>query len=434
MPFHPDQLLKQLQAIVPIGTREFCVGFSGGLDSTVLLHALVEIQAQAEFSVRAINVNHGLHPDAPLWANHCAAVCGRLGIPFDSFPVSVESRGEGIEAAARQARYGVFKSEVRTGEVLLTAHHADDQLETLLLALARGSGVRGLASMPALQPFGRGFHARPLMDVDRESLRSWATAQRLEWIEDASNQDSSFDRNYLRLVVVPTLRNRWPAIAHAGARSAQHLGEAAGLLDGLAEHDCNDVVVKGCVHVRKLESLPSARRRNVLRLWLRQNGARAPSTGKLASIEHDVLHAASDRTPCIECDSVVVRRHRELLYCTKSMPRVPANELTWNPMEPLGLPELGVLVARFDGPLTASEQWTVRFREGGESIAMRTHHQKLKHLLQEQNVLPWWRGSVPLIYQAEELIAVGDLWAHPHSRFVIRWLDRPDLLARAVAD
>ena len=116
------------------------------------------------------------------------------------------------------------------------------------------------------------------------------------------------------------------------------------------------------------------------------------------------------------------------------MPRIPANELTWNPLEPLGLSELGVLVASFDQRPTASEQWTVRFREGGESIAVRSHHQKLKHLLQEQNVLPWWRGSVPLIYQAEELIAVGDLWAHPHSRFVIRWLDRPDLLARAAAD
>src|SRR4051812_23732668 len=237
MPFHPYQLLKQLHATLPGGTREVCVGFSGGLDSTVLLRALAEIQTEAGISVRAIHVNHGLHPDAALWTSHCATVCTRLGISFDTFTVSVEPVGDGIEAAARQARYSVLKSEVRSGEVLLTAHHADDQLETLLLALARGSGVRGLASMPAIQTFGQGLHARPLLDVSRESLRAWAATQCVEWIEDASNQNQSFDRNYLRLVVVPTLRNRWPSIAHAGSRSARHLGEATSLLDELAEQD-----------------------------------------------------------------------------------------------------------------------------------------------------------------------------------------------------
>jgi tRNA(Ile)-lysidine synthase len=434
MSFHPHRLRKQLLDWLPDTAREICVAFSGGLDSTVLLHALAEIRADCGFSLRAIHVNHGLHPSAPLWAAHCATVCDRLRIEFKHATVAVEVAGEGLEAAARQARYGVFKSELRAGEVLLTAHHADDQLETLLLALARGSGVRGLASMPAIQIFESGFHARPLLDISRESLRTWAVMQGVQWIEDASNQNQSFDRNYLRLAVVPTLRNRWPSIAHAAARSARHLGEATSLLDELAEQDLTGVQLNDCVHVRKLAELASARRRNVLRVWLRRHGARAPSASKLASIEHDVLHAAYDRTPCMECDGVYVRRHRDLLYCTKSMPRIPQSELTWDPLEPLGLAELGALVADFDERPGQLASWTVRFREGGESIVVRTHHQKLKHLLQERNVLPWWRGSVPLIYEAEELIAVGDLWAHPRARFAIRWQDRPDLLARTKRD
>lgn len=434
MSFHPRYLLKQLREILPPDTRELCVGFSGGLDSTVLLHALGEIRPEIGLAVRAIHIDHGLHPESPRWAAHGAKVCDRLGIAYQVLTVSVQTTGEGTEAAARQARYNAFKSELNAGAVLLTAHHADDQLETVLLALARGAGVRGLASMPAIQSFGSGFLARPFLDVNREALRTWALAQHLEWIEDASNQNQSFDRNYLRAVVVPSLRNRWPAIAHAAARSAQHLGEATELLDELATHDLAELSVNSCVHVRKLEALSGARRRNVLRVWLRNHGARAPSTGKLASIEHDILHAAYDRTPCIECDGVFARRHRDLLYCTKSIPRAPENELTWDPLQPLALSELGALVAHFDERPRASDRWTVRFREGGESVAARTHHQKLKHLLQEQNVLPWWRSAIPLIYRAEELIAVGDLWAHPDARFVIRWHDRPDLLARRAPD
>jgi tRNA(Ile)-lysidine synthase len=378
-------------------------------------------------------VNHGLQADAASWASRCEQLCDQLGIPLHSFSVSVQPSGEGVEAAARDARYNLFRSELREREVLLTAHHADDQLETLLLALVRGSGVRGLASMPFVQRLGRGFHCRPLLDVDREALHAWARAQGLQWIEDRSNQNPSFDRNYLRLAVVPALRRRWPAIAHAAARTAQHLGEATELLDELAARDLAEVGLDRCLHVRKFERLSSARRRNVLRAWLRQHGARAPSARKLAAIEHDVLHAAFDRTPCIECDGVSIRRHRDLLYCTRPMPQIPQHDLTWNPQQPLHLAELGALVAHMDSP-RANRLWIVRFREGGEAVPVGAHHRKLKHLLQQQNVLPWWRSAVPLVYDADELIAVGDLWVHPGAQLLIRWEDRPDLLARSTED
>ncbi|HEU4603097.1 MAG TPA: tRNA lysidine(34) synthetase TilS [Steroidobacteraceae bacterium] len=433
MRFLAPYLLKQLRSILPSDTRELCVGFSGGLDSTVLLCALAEIRSESDLSVRAIHVNHGLQADAASWAARCEQLCDRLGIPLGLFSVSVQPSGEGVEAAARNARYNLFRSQLREREVLLTAHHADDQLETLLLALVRGSGVRGLASMPFLQPLGRGFHCRPLLEVDREALYAWARAQCLEWVEDVSNQNPSFDRNYLRHAVVPALRRRWPAIAQAAARTAQHLGEAAVLLDELAARDLGDVSVDRCLHVRRLEDLASARRRNVLRAWLRQYGARAPSARKLAAIEHDILHAAFDRTPCIECDGVSIRRHRDLLYCTRPMPPVPKHDLAWNPQQPLHLAELGALVAHLDSP-SANRQWVVRFREGGEAVPVGAHHQKLKHLLQQQKVLPWWRSAVPLIYEADELLAVGDLWVHPGAQVLIRWEDRPDLVARSTED
>jgi tRNA(Ile)-lysidine synthase len=313
-------------------------------------------------------------------------------------------------------------------EVLLTAHHADDQLETVLLGLARGAGVRGLAAMPALRRFGAGFHARALLDVDRESLHAWARAQSLAWVEDASNQNEQFDRNYLRQTVVPLLRARWPSIANAAARSAQHLGEAASLLDDLAEEDLREVAVERCLDVSKLAELTSVRRRNVLRCWLREHGVRAPSTRKLASIEHDILQAAYDRTPAIECDGLTIRRHRNLLYCTPPLPDAPAESLTWSPEIPLTLPGLGRLIVRNPG---GERAWVVRFREGGETIARNEHHQQLKKFLQELDVLPWWRGRVPLIYENDELIAVGDLWSRDEAKIAIHWEDRPDLLARS---
>jgi tRNA(Ile)-lysidine synthase len=314
-------------------------------------------------------------------------------------------------------------------EVLLTAHHADDQLETVLLNLVRGAGVRGLAAMPVLQRFGRGLHARPLLDLDREALHAWARAQSLAWIEDASNANERFDRNYLRQTVVPLLRARWPSIAHAAARSARHLGEAAKLLDAVAEEDLRTVAADQCLDLSKLESLTSIRRRNVLRSWLRHHGARAPSTRKLASIEHDILHAAYDRTPAIECDGLTIRRHRARLYCTPPLPAVPAESLTWSPEIPLELPGLGRLIATRHE--RGDRTWIVRFREGGETLARNAHHQRLKKLLQELDVLPWWRGLLPLIYENDELLAVGDLWSRADARVAIQWENRPGLLARS---
>lgn len=399
----------------PAASGDVLVAFSGGLDSTVLLHAL----AEAGCRLRAVHVNHQLHPDAGRWLSHCERAARELGVEFASAIVHVPSDpDEGVESAARRVRYEALRTLLRADEALLTAHHADDQLETVLLALLRGSGVDGLAAMPRCQRFGSGWHVRPLLGFTRDELSTWARERKLGWLDDPSNDSARFDRNYLRAEVVPRLRERWPSAAHAAVRAAGHLGEAARLLDDLAASDLRRAAVGACLSVAALESLEPARRRSLLRYWLHSRGARPPSTRKLAALEHDMLVADDDRTPCVDWDEVEVRRHRGLLYC---MPRVPHRlryDEEWSWKTPLTLaPGSGLLRAeivhgRGLARTKLPETLTLGERGGGEWLRLpgHRHRRQLKKLLQEANVLPWWRDRLPLLFAGDTLVAVADLW------------------------
>jgi tRNA(Ile)-lysidine synthase len=419
--FSPSALIACVESLVPRTSAELCVAYSGGLDSTVLLQALARaIVDRPNYRMRAAHVDHQLHPDSASWREQCGRVAQSLQIEFVPLVVDVAAdRESSPEAAARDARYAALRQILRPNEVLLTAHHADDQLETMLLALMRGAGLRGLSGVPSVQIFGGGWLARPLLDFARAELEAWARAEKLQWLEDPSNDNTTFDRNFLRHRVLPALRERWPAVAHSATRSTAHLREAGRLLDVLAAADLESVVVGSCLSMPQLASLAPARRRNVLRHWIRQQGLRAPSTRKLATIERDLLIAREDRLPCVEWDGAEVRRHRGLLYCMRQHPPFqPADTLTWNVSQVLELPaQLGRLRVQRDalGGLAAAklpESLQIRFREGGEELqpAGDAHHRKLKKLLQDAGVLPWWRDRVPLIYAADRLVAVGDLW------------------------
>lgn len=443
--FSASALQSQLESTLPPdASGRLCIALSGGLDSMVLLHALAELQGR--YQLRVVHVDHGLHVDSAQWADGCAKTAQSLGVHFTMAKVTVPRNSRrGLEAAARAERYAALKAALQAREVLLTAQHADDQLETVLLALVRGAGVNGLSGMPACQAFGSGWHVRPLLPFTRAQLEAWAMQHKLGWVEDPSNADSRLNRNYLRHEVIPALRRRWPDVANSVVRSASHLGEAQGLLGAVASVELQQAAAGSCLKVEVLSQLDGARRRNVLRYWLRSLGARAPSTHKLAALEHDMLHAQDDRVPCVAWEGFEVRRHRGLLYGNAPLlPFEPDAALAWDLRGPFTLPAgLGVLHAestRGTGLALSktAEALRIGFRRGGETLQLagHAHRRDLKKLLQEEGILPWWRDRVPLLFVGRKVAAVGDLWVSEQfaargdeSGVRIAWEARPAIHA-----
>jgi tRNA(Ile)-lysidine synthase len=406
---------------LPAVTR-YWVAYSGGCDSHVLLHAAAQLRAlDATRLFQVVHVDHGLQPASAEWARHCAAVCEELALPFTLLQVDARGNaGESPEAAARHARYRALAGLMQAGDCLLTAHHQDDQAETLLLQLLRGGGPHGLAAMPALNPFAAGMHARPLLSFSRRELRDYAQRRALQWIDDPSNADSGFDRNFLRNSVMPVLHERWPAVARVLARGAGHQAEAAQLLDELAAEDLRRCdAVEHSLRLSALLTLDAARQRNVLRYWLKGLGFKLPDTVRLAQVQHELLHAAPDRSPEVGWEGVVVRRYRDRVYALAPQGSMDGGEvIAWDLAQPLALPDGGDLLAvsstgqGIKRALCRQQLVTVRYRQGGEEcqIAPRAVTRPLKKLLQEAGVPPWERERIPLIYIGEQLAAVAGYW------------------------
>ena len=410
-----DTLLERLHAFPP--ARHYRVAYSGGCDSHVLLHALAAIRDRLPAStISALHVNHGLTEEADQWAAHCERVAAGLGVACQVVEVdAMGEAGESPEAAARQARYHVFEQVLEDGEGLLLAHHEEDQAETLLLQLFRGAGVRGLAAMPPHTAFGRGWLGRPLLGVSRQTLREHARAAGLRWIEDPANRSVDFDRNFLRHRIFPELRSRWPALARTLARAARHQAAAGRLLDGLAAADRAAAAGSrgGCLSIRSLRGLDRDRRDNLLRYWIREQGAPLPSSVQLRRIHDEVLPAREDAQPRVGWGGFAVRRYRDDLYLLKE-PLAESETQAWDLREDLRLADgrrLRVTRQRGAGlaaALLGREDITVRFRRGGEVCrpAGRGRTRRLKSLWQEWGVPPWERGRVPLIYAGGELAQV----------------------------
>lgn len=424
--FSPAALWSRLDA--PTGTaggRHWCVALSGGLDSTVLLEAMCSLRDRFPAGgLRAIHVHHGLHVEADEWVRHCEARCARLGVPLTVLRVHARAgRGESPEARAREARYEALAAALSPGEVLLTAHHADDQLETVLIQLLRGAGVAGLAAMPAEAGFGPGWHHRPLRDFTRVALRDWAVAQAMEgWVEDPANEALHYARNHLRSEVLPAVRAHWPAAAVTVSRSARHCAEAAELLDELAATDAVVCMVEeGALHMPALARLSPARCRNLLRWQSRQLGLPVPDERRLATLLHQLFGAAGDRQPQLRWPGVVAWRHADRLWLIpQDALQVPLDALTWpDPRQPLALgPGLGTLAleASDTGGLRPealeAAPWRVTSRRGGERMRLpgRRGRRALKRLLQEAAVPPWVRSRMPLVEIGGQLAAAGEFW------------------------
>ena len=420
------------------------VGFSGGVDSTALLAALARHRPPA-LQLRALHVNHGLHPDAGEWSRHCRKMGRDLNVPLRVVKVSVQHpTGASLEEAAREARYTALAKALTAGEVLLTAHHLDDQLETVLLQLFRGAGVRGLAAMPEKAPFASGWLVRPLLHHARSELEKWVRTEGLTWIDDATNSDERLDRNNLRKNILPLIRERWPGVALAVSRSARHAAEAQRLLDALALADVERAAIGSDLSVKVLRRLPPDRRRNALRFWIARSCARVPDSRRLEELAGPLIDARPDAQPRIAWPGAEVERHREQLSIRLTVketahggPDEPL-EWSWRAQASLTLPQ-GTLELKPDahGPIDLDALppiLTVRRRQGGERIRLSRGgpRRALKSLLQEARVPIEQRASVPLLFAGEALLAAGELWVDESiraardtlSRGRLHWLRR----------
>ena len=422
MPTVPAAFL--LAALHDLPQAPLWVGLSGGLDSSVLLHVLAQHAPARAAGLRAIHVHHGLHADADAWAEHCQHVCGALGIELTIAAVKVaRTAGCGPEAAARDARYAAFAAVLSDGDVLALGHHRDDQAETFLLRAARASGPAGLGAMRRWRPLGGARLWRPLLATARADLLAYAQANGLTWIEDPSNADPGFDRNFLRERVLPLLRERWPHVDAAFARSASLHADADALLDdgdtiALAQVTTAD---PACVSACELQRLPSARRARVLRRWIAAlRLPPLPGTG-VDRIENDLLAARADADACFAWQGAVITRWRDLLHAGQQRAALRTDWcLQWDGGRCATLPEGARL--QLLGADALPSPCVLHARSGGERITLpgRTHSHALKHVLQDLAIPPWQRAHLPLLStQGGELLAVGD---RLYSGGFDRWL------------
>jgi len=440
--FTPQRFAQALEATLPPDLsrpRRLCLALSGGLDSTALLVALVRYQRDngLDLSLRAIHVDHGLHADSATWSQACMDLARQWDVPCEIVRVVAHAApGGSPEAAARDARYAALRERLQTDEVLLTAHHADDQLETVLLQWLRGGGLRAVAGMEKFARFGESaWHARPLLDFTREAVCAWATAEGLHWLQDPSNLDRRFDRNYLRHAVLPVLLQRWPGAARTVGRVAEFARDALALEAEVAAADLARVGVGATVDLPALLLLPEPRQRAVLRAWLQRLELPLPAADTLAALRRDMARAAADRIPEVRWPGVAVHRFRDRLYAEpvrseevhegewviksphpdphpSPLPLAWGREpepYAWAPDSMLELiADTGTGLSRERLP----DRLAVRRRRGGEAFQPSggAHRRELRKWLQEHDVLPWRRDKVPLLFDASDrLVAVADL-------------------------
>lgn len=395
------------------GDPPVCVAFSGGPDSTALLHALATLRHDGR-RLRAIHVDHGLHADSAAWAKACTAFCATLDLPLDIARVTVTAAGEGLEAAARQARLDAFAASLAPGEWLATAHHRDDQAETVLLKLLRGAGPHGLGGMRERRPLGRGQLWRPLLDTPREALAAHAGAHGLAVIHDPANSDPRIARSFLRQDILPRLARHWPQAASSLVHVARLQRDQADFLDQRARALLDALTAAdGSLHAAGWAAAHPALRGRALEIWLHARGLHAPTVAQREELERQVRESAADRVPCVAWPGAEVRLWRGHLHAMPPLPRAPRSWTAWWRGEGLDLPAGALhwsqhgqggtappLQVRIDVP-------GLRFQPHGDR-----HHRRLGDLFQQSGVPPWQRRFCPVLYDADNtLLGVADLWA-----------------------
>jgi tRNA(Ile)-lysidine synthase len=447
MRFSADFLRAVLEAHTPPGARGFVAAISGGADSGCLLTALKQLSPMpcGDLPLRALHVDHGLQPAAADFRIASEELCRRLQVPLTVVTVRVEGGGgESLEAAARTARYAGLARQLKPGECLLTAHHALDQAETVLLQLLRGAGLKGLSAMPRCRPWHGGWHLRPLLDVAQPDLLRFAAEAGVTAVRDPMNLDPRFERAYLREQLWPLIAARWPGAALALSRSARHFADAQELLDGSAAELIGPLRDGAALSVTGLRALSTAEQRNAVRYWIAEQAVSPPSAARLDEALRQIVTADADHLPAIRWGEHALRRYRSGLFLTAADPPRIHEAREWAVCSGATLElggELGWLrwLPQPGGldPRRLPPTLVVRRRRGGERLRpqRRARTRSLQHLCQALGVLPWMRDALPLLYAGDELIAVGDLWqdarwcvAGGAPGFGCVWHDAPPLL------
>jgi tRNA(Ile)-lysidine synthase len=393
-------------------TSRVWVAFSGGADSTALLDLCARMYRNTAVNVRAVHVDHGLHPESQAWGQACIEQGEALGVEVEVHRVQVPTDGDGgLEDAARKARFTVFRALMEPGDIICTAHHASDQAETFLMRALRGAGVRGLGAIAPLIEFESGWLARPLLDFERHELRDWLVARDVTWTEDPANADTRFDRVFLRREILPRLKERWPATNSLLARTARIQRATMTVIDDEFDRRFDDKPVQ----CDELWGMSEARRAHFVRAWLRAAGAAMPSESRLREIVRQALTAGVDKTPAVEWGRHCVRRYRGALYLTeRHLPNVGSDTIAWKgnaipslPYGALGLTE--VVGQGFARKWLDTDSCELRFRKGGEFTYVGDGSRKasLKNLLQGWGVQPWLRHLLPLVYVDGELAVIA---------------------------
>jgi tRNA(Ile)-lysidine synthase len=443
MAFGGEQVLARLAGL-PRPAR-YWVGFSGGADSTALLQALHECRERLDAELRAVHFHHGLDPAADDWLGQCRTFCSERGIPLHEERLELDPAGRaGLEEAARDARYRVVADLLQAGDMYLTAHHAEDQAETLFLNLMRGSGLEGLAGIPQLRTLGRGWVGRPLLDVERTDLEAWLRSRGIRWIEDPANRDVSFDRNYLRHELFPLLDRRWPGLPRRLARTARHAREAAGAMAAFIErqqgHLLRDPVR---MPVGALLDLDLPMQALVLRQWLRRNEIPSLPESRLRELLQQLAGARSGNRAEACWADWTIKRYRDELWLHRSLPDLACRTARWHNAGHVNLGPVSGTLTLGDADIVPPPGWQVGPRRSGARFRFdaQAPGRTLKQCFQACGVPPWLRPGVPVLYWDDEPVAVGDWqiaerlrrWLQGHGA-ELTWLPAAPVLDRVRAD
>ncbi|MEG9476675.1 tRNA lysidine(34) synthetase TilS [Mannheimia indoligenes] len=406
----------QCQTHLPAASQ-FLVGLSGGLDSVALLHLF----SRTTFKVRAIYIHHGLSPNADHWAEFCQQYCKRLNIPFILQKVTVDA-SNGIENGARAARYQAFQQHLNANEVLATAHHLDDQAETFLLALKRGSGIKGLSAMQGVNVLQNFTLFRPLLGISKAELVEYATQHKLDWIEDESNADSRFDRNFLRNEILPKLNQRWQHFNEMVARSAQHCQVQQALIEELLSNELKQRMGENQqLSIIGFEDFSPAKQQQLLRLWLEKNGVAMPTQAQLQAVIFELIFANADKNPQLKIGNKVIRRYQQAIFITEELEAIPAFEMVLNTESEMELPyQLGTIIRHKQEIIYKKKEQNHRLllpsglaeqavsltigKQGKVKCYGKPHREEMKKIWQNHGVPIWERDRTPLIFWQDEWI------------------------------